>query len=68
VHQSRKDSVPIPGRVKIWTTPVTASEPYSTLAGPRTTSIRSMLSVVRFAKSNAPPGWFTGTPSTSTFT
>jgi len=31
---------------KIWTTPVTASEPYSTLAGPRTTSIRSTLSVV----------------------
>src|SRR5207302_1332268 len=61
-------AAPTPRRVKICTTPVTASEPYSTLAGPRSTSMRSTLSVVRCAKSKAPPGSFTGTPSTSTFT
>src|SRR5207245_4551299 len=61
-------AVPTPRRVTICTTPVTASEPYSTLAGPRSTSMRSTLSVVRCAKSKAPPGSFTGTPSTSTFT
>ena len=59
---------PCPVRVKTWITPVTASEPYSTLTGPRTISTRSTASVVRFAKSNEPPGWFWGTPSTSTFT
>ncbi len=60
---------PRPARVKIWTTPVTASEPYSTLTGPRTTSIRSTLSVVRLAKSYVPkPGSFCGTPSIKTFT
>ncbi len=60
--------VPRPARVKIWITPVTASEPYSTLTGPRTISIRSMSAVVRFAKSKEPPGKFCGTPSISTFT
>jgi hypothetical protein len=54
--------------VKICTTPVIASDPYNTLAGPRATSIRSTLSVVRLAKSYAPPGAFCGTPSISTFT
>src|SRR5512133_689631 len=59
---------PRPSRVTTCTTPAIASEPYSTLPGPRTISIRSTLSVVRLAKLYAPPGWFTGTPSTSTFT
>src|SRR5256885_12393100 len=38
------------------------------ISGPRTTSMRSTLSVVSAAKSYVPPGSFAGTPSTSTFT
>src|SRR2546430_12416199 len=38
------------------------------LSAPRTISILSMLSRVRFEKSTAPPGGFMGVPSTSTLT
>ena len=52
-----------PLRVMMLITPVTASEPQTTLDGPRTISIRSTLSVVSVAKSKVPPDWFIGTPS-----
>ena len=57
-----------PLRVMILTTPVTASLPWVTLAGPRMISTRSTPSSVKVAKSNDPPASFTGTPSTSTLT
>ena len=40
-----------PARVTIWTTPAIASDPYSTLPGPRRISMRSTLSVVSEPKS-----------------
>jgi len=52
----------------MFTTPATASDPFRALAGPRTTSIRSTASVVRPARSTAPPGWLIGTPSIITWT
>src|SRR3954462_8428362 len=55
-----------PLRVMRLTTPFTASDPQTTLDGPRTTSTRSTLSVVSVDQSNEPPARFIGTPSTST--
>ena len=58
---------PVPFFVMMLITPPIASDPQSMLCAPRRISIRSMLSVVKFPKSNSPAvGLLTMTPSTKT--
>ena len=62
-------SLPAPFLVMILITPPMASEPKTALAAPLKTSIRSILSVCKNAKSKAPVGLegsFISTPSINT--